>query len=475
MIKANPDAFAAITGARFALVDEADMAPYLTEWRDKFTGRAAMVLRPGSTAEVAAILKLAHDTGTAIVPQGGNTGLVGGQIPDRSGEQIILSLARLNAISHVDADNNSLMAGAGCLLADIQAAAERVDRLFPLSLAAEGSCQIGGNLATNAGGTGVLAYGPARDMVLGLEVVLADGRVWNGLRALRKDNTGYDLKHLFIGSEGTLGVITAACLKLFPRPQAVATAFIAVPDPAAALALLHELRASDSGTLTGFELMPATGLEFVLKNIPGTRQPFTRPYPWYVLAELSGHSQGALSEALENVLAASLENNLITDALVAASEHQREDFWRLRHGLSEAQKPEGGSIKHDVSVPVSQMPRFIEEASAAVTGLIPGCRPVPFGHMGDGNVHFNVSQPVGMDRQAFLDQWEAMNALVHDIVTSLNGSISAEHGIGVLKRDLLPDVKPAVELDMMRAIKRALDPRGILNPGKLLPGMDKPA
>ncbi len=475
MTNALPDAFAAITGADNILVNEVDMAPYLSEWRDRFTGRAAMVLRPGSTAEVAAILKLAHDTGTAIVPQGGNTGLVGGQIPDMSAEQIILCLSRLNTISGVDADNNSLVAGAGCLLADIQAAAEKVGRLFPLSLAAEGSCQIGGNLATNAGGTGVLAYGMARDMVLGLEVVLADGRIWNGLRALRKDNSGYDLKHLFIGSEGTLGIITAACLKLFPRPRAAVTAFIAVPDPAAALFLLHELRASGGGTLTGFELMPEIGLEFVLNNIPGTRPPFDRSHPWYVLAELSGHSENDLAAALEETLASCLERGMVHDALIAANERQREEFWRLRHGLSEAQKPEGGSIKHDISVPVSQMPRFISEASAAVTRFIPGCRPVPFGHMGDGNVHFNISQPVDMDTQAFLDQWPAMNAIVHDIVMRLDGSISAEHGIGVLKRDLLPDVKPAVELDMMRAIKQALDPEGILNPGKLLPGTDKTA
>ena len=459
--------FAAITGARHALRDEADKAPYLREWRDRFTGRAALVLRPANVGEVSQILALAHETRTGIVPQGGNTGLVGGQIPDHSGGQIVLSLARLNALREVDAQNNSMIVEAGCILADIQKRAEEAGRFFPLSLASEGSCQIGGNLSSNAGGTGVLAYGAARELVLGLEVVLADGRTWNGLRTLRKDNTGYDLKSLFLGAEGTLGVITAAALKLYPRPERLETALVALPDPHAALALLHDL-GDIGGDLSAFEIMPHIGIEFVLRHVPGVRDPFDAPHPWYVLAEVSGGGAG-LRETFEHALMAGFERRIITDVVIAQNQSQREDFWRLRHGLSEAQKPEGGSIKHDISVPVSRMPEFIERASAAVTEFLPGCRPVAFGHMGDGNVHFNVSQPEGMEREAFLAQWEAMNAVVHAIVMEMDGSISAEHGIGILKRDLLPSVKSPVELEMMRMLKATLDPRGILNPGKLIP------
>lgn len=460
--------FARITGPAHALTQPEDTAPYLREWRDKFTGAAAMVLRPGSAAEVSQILALANDSRTGIVPQGGNTGLVGGQIPDSSGSQIVLSLSRLNAIRQVDAGNNSLIAEAGCILANVQQAAEAADRLFPLSLAAEGSCQIGGNLSSNAGGTGVLAYGTARQLVLGLEVVLADGRIWSGLRTLRKDNTGYDLKALFLGAEGTLGIITAAALKLFPRPAEVETALIALPSPHAALELLHVLSEASGGGLSAFEIMPRIGLEFTLAHIPDTREPFTDPHAWYVLAELSGGRTG-LGDVMQDGLADAFERGLAEDALIAMSESQREDFWRLRHGLSEAQKPEGGSIKHDISVPVSLMPDFIVRASKAVTDYLPGCRPVPFGHLGDGNVHFNVTQPKGMDRQAFLARWEEMNRIVHDIVMDMGGSISAEHGIGILKRDLLPGVKSETELDLMRSVKQALDPNGILNPGKMLP------
>ncbi|HHK73801.1 MAG TPA: FAD-binding oxidoreductase, partial [Rhizobiales bacterium] len=459
--------FAAITGERHALRDEEGMAPYLVEWRDKFTGKAALVLRPANVQEVSKILALAHETRTGIVPQGGNTGLVGGQIPDMSGAQIIVSLARLNHIRNVDAENNSMIVEAGCILEHIQTRAEEAGRFFPLSLASEGSCQIGGNLSSNAGGTGVLAYGTARELVLGLEVVLADGRIWNGLRSLRKDNTGYDLKALFLGAEGTLGIITAAALKLYPCPARLETALLAVPDLKAALRLLHDL-GDMGGTLSTFEIMPRMGIEFVLRHIPGVRDPFEAVHEWYVLAEVSGGSAG-LRDAFEQVLMNDIEGGIVIDAVLAENQTQREEFWRLRHGLSEAQKPEGGSIKHDISVPVSRMPEFIDRASAAVKAFIPGCRPVPFGHMGDGNVHFNVSQPVDMEREAFLNQWEAMNAIVHDIVTQMNGSISAEHGIGILKRDLLPGVKSTVELDMMRSLKSTFDPHGILNPGKLIP------
>ncbi len=459
--------FAAITGERYALRTDEDKAPYLREWRDKFTGSAAMVLRPADTRQVAQILALANCTRTGIVPQGGNTGLVGGQIPDKSGAQIVLCLARLNKIRNVDTQNNSMIVEAGCILEHVQRAADKAGRLFPLSLASEGSCQIGGNLSSNAGGTGVLAYGTARELVLGLEVVLADGRIWEGLRTLRKDNTGYDLKSLFLGAEGTLGVITAAALKLFAKPARLETALICIPGPREALELLHDLNAA-GGQVTAFEIMPRIGVEFVLRHVPGARDPFDEPHPWYVLAEVSGDGAG-VREALENTLMRGFENGLISDAALAQSETQRGAFWHLRHGLSEAQKPEGGSIKHDICVPVAKMPEFIDRASTAVRQYLPGCRPVPFGHLGDGNVHFNVTQPEGMARGAFLARWEEMNAIVHAIVMDMNGSISAEHGIGILKRDLLPGVKSPVELDMMRRLKTAFDPLGILNPGKLLP------
>ncbi len=462
--------FAAIVGQKHALRSDADKEPYLHEWRDKFTGKAALVLCPADTSEVAAIMALASRTRTAIVPQGGNTGLVGGQIPDESGCQIVLSLARLNRIRHVDADNNSMLVEAGCILENIHKAADAAGKFFPLSLASQGSCQIGGNLSSNAGGTAVLAYGTAAELVLGLEIVLADGRIWNGLRALRKDNTGYDLKSLFLGAEGTLGIITAATLKLFAKPAAVETALIALTSPEAALELLHDMNAAGGGELCAFEIMPRIGIEFVLRHIPDMRDPFDAPHQWYVLAEMSG--SGDIAACMQAVLESGFEKKAVNDAVIAASESQREDLWRLRHGLSEAQKPEGGSIKHDISVPVSKMPEFIAAASRAVEAFMPGCRPVAFGHMGDGNVHFNVSQPAGMKREDFLARWEDMNAVVHRIVMDMNGSVSAEHGIGVLKRELMREVKSPVELDMMRVLKQGFDPLGILNPGKLLPSGD---
>ena len=458
--------FAAIVGQKYAVRDPADQAAYLVEARGLYHGRTSLVLRPGTPAEVAAILRLAHETLTPIVPQGGNTGLVGGQIP-LSGE-IVLSLTRLDCIREVDPVSNTMTCEAGVVLANAQAAAAAADRLFPLSLAAEGSCTIGGNLATNAGGTAVLAYGNTRELVLGVEVVLADGRIWNGLTKLKKDNTGYDLKQLFIGAEGTLGVITAAVLKLFPRPHAVETAFVGVATPRDALALLNLAEARAGGTVTSFEFMSRLAVEFALRHGPGTRDPLGAPHAWYVLIELSSAARDGLRASLEDLLAAAAERGLVADAAIATSIEQTQAFWHLRNLISETQRPEGGSIKHDVSVPVAMVPEFIERASAAVEKLIPGCRPVPFGHLGDGNVHFNVSQPVGADKAAFLAQWGAVNARVHEIVASLNGSISAEHGIGRLKRDLLPHVKDPVALDLMRTLKHALDPNGILNPGKVL-------
>jgi D-lactate dehydrogenase (cytochrome) len=458
--------FVTLVGEKYAVTDPAEQEPYLVEGRNLYRGTSPAVLRPGSVAEVAAILRLASETGTPVVPQGGNTGLVGGQIPQ--GGEIVLSLTRLDRIREVDATSNTMTCEAGVVLAKAQAAAAEADRLFPLSLAAEGSCTIGGNLSTNAGGTGALAYGVARDLVLGLEVALADGRVLNVLNKLKKDNTGYDLRNLFIGAEGTLGIITAAVLKLFPRPRSVETAFIGVPSPRAALALLNLVQTRTGGAATTFELMKRLAIEVAVRHGPGCRDPLATPQPWYVLLELSSSETGGLRDTMETVLAAGAEAGLVADATIAASLDQRQSFWRLREVLPEAQKPEGGSIKHDISVPVAHVPDFLAEADAAVEALIPGARPLPFGHMGDGNIHYNVTQPVGADREAYLARWYDMNAAVHAVVKKYGGSISAEHGIGVMKRRLLPDVKDPVALDLMRTLKRALDPKGILNPGKVL-------
>ncbi len=461
--------FVDIVGAPYAITDQAEMTPYLNELRDLYHGRAALILKPGTVEEVSRILALADKTLTAIVPQGGNTGLVGGQIPGRSGHEVVVSLSRLNQIRDIDANGSAIIAEAGVTLAQVQEQAEKAGKLFPLSLASEGSCQIGGNLATNAGGTQVLSYGTARDLVLGLEVVLAGGEVWNGLKTLRKDNTGYDLKNLFIGSEGTLGIITAAALKLFPLPKERVTlfaGFAGLDD----VAKLFNLAAGEAGFgLTLFELMPRIGLDFVLKHLPGTRDPLSSPHAWYALIEISANEAGGRAEALAAAIAEqALEAGILADAAIAASIAQAQDMRRLREALSEVQRFEGGSIKHDVSVPVAKIPAFIREASAAVEDLVPGARPVPFGHFGDGNIHFNISQPLGMDREAFLARWEEVAAVVHGIVAKMGGSISAEHGIGVMKRDLLPRVKSPVEMALMRKIKAALDPKGILNPGKLL-------
>jgi D-lactate dehydrogenase (cytochrome) len=457
--------FAAIVGGKYLITDPAEQEPYLVELRGLYHGHTPAVLRPGSVAEVAAILKLANETRTPVVPQGGNTGLVGGQVPNAG--ELVLSLTRLDRIREVDATSNTMTCEAGVVLAKAQEAAAAADRLFPLSLAAEGSCTIGGNLSTNAGGTAVLAYGNARDLVLGLEVALADGRVWNGLSKLKKDNTGYDLKNLFIGAEGTLGVITTAVLKLYPRPRAVETAFVGLASPADALALFNLAGEQAGGTVTSFELMSRTSVEFALRHGPGCRDPLGTPHPWYVLIELSSQAAG-LRGALEDLLAAAAERGCVADAAIAASLDQRKTFWHVRDMLSDVQRFEGGSIKHDVSVPVAAVPDFIAQASAAVDALIPGCRPAAFGHLGDGNVHFNVSQPIGADTAAYLARWDEMGAVVNRVVTQLHGSISAEHGIGQLKRDLLPEVKDPVALELMRALKRTLDPNGILNPGKVL-------
>jgi len=466
---ATLDALVRIVGEDHAIRDPGAMTPYLVEWRDRYFGKAALVLKPGSTAEVAAILKRANETRTAIVPQGGNTGLVGGQIPFESGHEVVVNLSRLTHVRNIDLEGNTITVEAGLVLADAQAVAASAGRLFPLSLASEGSCQIGGVLATNAGGTAVLAYGSARDLTLGLEVALADGGVWNGLKGLRKDNSGYDLKDLFIGSEGTLGIITAAVLRLLPRPAETVTAFAGLCHLDAAAAFFSRASEQAGRELTAFELMPRRGLDFVLKHGTDTRDPLTSPHAWYALLELSSPREGSgIARLAETLLSEGVEAGEIEDAVIAASLAQERELWRLRELMSEVQKHEGGSIKHDVAVPVARVPEFIGRANQLVELMIPGARPVPFGHFGDGNIHYNVSQPPSMDSAVFLANWETLNAAVHEIALDLGGSISAEHGIGRLKRDLLRQAKQPLELEVMRKIKRAFDPNGILNPGKLL-------
>jgi FAD/FMN-containing dehydrogenase len=446
--------------------DANEIAPHLVEWRGKYQGRSPLLLKPDSTERVSKILAICNETRTPIVPQGGNTGLVGGQIPFDG--EVLLSLSRMNRVRHVDAAGMSLIVDAGVTLAAAQKAADDADRLFPLSLASEGSATIGGNISTNAGGVNVLRYGSARDLVLGIEAVLADGRVLDSLRTLRKDNTGYDLKQIFIGSEGTLGIVTGIALKLFPKPRERATAFIAVHDPQAAIDLLSRLQEATGGMLSGFELMPRLGLEFVLAHVPGTTDPLSKPSPWYVLAEASGGAHTDLQASMERALEAASGAGLVTDAALVQNETQRAAFWKLREAMSEAQKPEGGSIKHDVSVPIKDIPAFLREGIAAVETLVPGVRPVPFGHLGDGNIHFNFSVPKGADNAAFLARWEEIQHAVHAIVRRYGGSISAEHGVGVMKRDEIAATKSPVEIELMRALKRTLDPNNILNPGKVV-------
>jgi FAD/FMN-containing dehydrogenase len=458
--------FAAIVGEKYALTDPQAQTPYVVEMRDLYRGHTPMVLRPASVAEVSQILKLANETSTPIVPQGGNTGLVGGQIAFNN--EIVLSLTRLDHIREVDPGSNTLTCEAGVTLQRAREAAAAVDRLYPQLLPSEGSCTIGGNLSTNAGGTAALAYGVARSHVLGVEVVLADGRILDNLNKLKKDNTGYDLKNLFVGAEGTLGVITAAVLRLVPRPRAIETAFVGLPSAQAALALLAIANERAAGGVTGFELMTRLGIEMVLRHAAGSRDPLQKPYPWYVLVELSSQSKTGSRELLEEILTEGLNGGLVLDAAIADSLEQAKLFWRLREMFGEVQRHEGGSIKHDVSVPVAAVPDFIAEANAAVAALLSGARPVPFGHLGDGNIHYNVSQPVGADRAEFLARWNEVNTAVFAVVKKFGGSISAEHGVGVMKRDLLPSVKDPVALDLMRKIKNLLDPNNILNPGKVL-------
>jgi FAD/FMN-containing dehydrogenase len=460
------DTLSARLGGLQVIRDPAAMESYLIEERKLYRGAAQAVVRPGSTEEVAFVVRECAKAGVAIVPQGGNTGLVGGGVPHRG---IVLSLARLDRIREVDPFNATITVEAGCILKAVQDEAEKADCLFPLSLASEGSCRIGGNIATNAGGVNVLRYGNTRDLVLGLEVVLADGRIWNGLKGLRKDNMGYDLKNLFIGSEGTLGIVTAAVLKLFPRPKTRNVAFVGCASPHAALDLLERLRRRTGDQLTAFEFMPRFALEIVLRHAAGAVPPLSGWHEAYALVELSSPDPEInLRERLERALSEALEAGVVEDAVVAASEAQNDALWFLRESLSHVQRLEGGSIKHDIAVPVSRVADFIVTATQACEQALPGVRVCAFGHFGDGNIHFNLSQPVAMEKAAFLAQWERFNRIVHDIVHGMNGSISAEHGVGLIKRDELALYKDPVALDLMRTLKAVLDPRNIMNPGKVL-------
>jgi len=458
--------FVAIVGQKYAVTERDAQAPYLVEMRDLYHGETPVVLRPGSVDEVAAILKLANETKTAIVPQGGNTGLVGGQVPHHG--EVVLSLTRLDKIREVDPVSNTMTVEAGVTLQRAREAAAAADRLYPQLLPSEGTCTIGGNLSTNAGGVAAIAHGIARSHAMGLEVVLADGRVLHDLNKLKKNNTGYDLKNLFIGAEGTLGIITAAVLRLVPRPRSIETAFVAVPSPQASVDLLGIANERTAGGVTSFELMARSGVEAVVKFDSTSRMPLAGPYPWFALIELSSQSRTGLREVLEEILASGHEKGLVLDATIADSLEQGKAFWRIREMFGEIQRHIGASIKHDVSVPVAAVPAFIEEANAAVTKLIPGSRPLPFGHVGDGNIHYNVVVPEGADKEKFLARWDEVNAVVFAVVMKFGGSISAEHGVGVMKRDILHLYKDPVALDLMHRLKRMMDPNGILNPGKVL-------
>jgi FAD/FMN-containing dehydrogenase len=441
----------------------------LRDHRALYRGHALAVVAPADTASVARVLAYCNDHHIGVVPQGGNTGYCGGATPDASSSQVLLSLARLNRVRAIDADNYTMIAEAGCVLASLQAAAAEADRYLPLSLGSEGSCMLGGNLSTNAGGLNVIHYGMARELVLGLEVVLADGRVMETLTGLRKDNTGYDIKSLFLGAEGTLGVITAACIKLYPAIRSRATAFIAVRDPAAAVSLLNRLRQLSSDSVTSFELIPRVGVDLTTRHIPGVVDPLSAPSSWYVLAELSSSRAGEpLDDLLQSALEHALENQWVSDAAVAQSDREREAFWRLRESIPEAQRKDGASLKHDISVPVSQVPQFIEIAGDWVAQHVPQGVLVAYGHLGDGNLHFNINQRAGTQAFQLQAVEQKLKRAIHDLVKDFGGSFSAEHGIGQLKIFELERYANPVELDLMRRVKQAFDPNGILNPGKVL-------
>ena len=463
------DAIRAVVGEK-GVVEGDEQAPYLTEWRGRWTGRASMIVAPASTREVAEVVKICAANAVAVTPQGGNTGLVGGQIP--FGDEILLSLKRMRRVREVSALNNTMTVDAGLTLAEAQAAAEEADRLFPLSIGSEGTCQIGGVISTNAGGVNVLRYGNARDLVLGLEAVTPDGEIWDGLKRLRKNNTGYDLKQLLIGGEGTLGVVTGAVLKLFPRPRDAASAFAGCASPADAVALLSLAQDATGGAATSFELIPRLGVELTLNHIPGTRDPLAGPHPWYVLMEFSSgrspRQSGGLRAAIEAMLADAHGRGLVADAAIADSEAQTRMFWRIRHSLSEALNGEGKGVRLDISVATSDIPAFLEKADAASAQVAPSGRVVAFGHIGDGNVHYDVIPAQGAPKDALDGERDAIEAAVYDVVDGFDGSISAEHGVGRARREHMAERKSPVELAMMRAVKNALDPQGIMNPGKML-------
>ncbi|HZR03559.1 MAG TPA: FAD-binding oxidoreductase [Burkholderiales bacterium] len=458
----------AAVGAANVLTEPSATAPYLTDWRGRFHGHALAVVRPGNAEEVAAVVRLCRDAQVPIVAQGGNTGMCGGATPDAAGHAILLSLGRLNRIRAIDRDNATITVESGVILAQVQQAAAEAGLHFPLSLGSEGSCTIGGNLSTNAGGTAVLRFGNARELVLGLEVVLADGRIWDGLRGLRKDNTGYDLKQLFVGAEGTLGIITAAVLKLFPQPLARVTALAAVASPESAVALLRGLKRALSDRLVGFELISGLALNLCRKHHPDLPDPLPG-HAWYALVQVDDSStMSALNDIVENAFGQAVEDASAMDVAIAQSQDQAQALWALRENISESQRREGPNIKHDISLPVSAIPEFLHASERALSAAFPGAQFVIFGHLGDGNLHYNLAAPAGTDARAFMDNAPQANRIVHDLVTQRGGSISAEHGIGQLKREELKRYKAPVELELMRAIKNALDPAGLLNPGKVL-------
>ncbi len=469
----------AIVGERGLITDDQGKHPYLTDWRENYLGKALAIVRPASSEEVAAVVKLCAAEKVAIVPQGGNTGMAGGGTPHEDGREIVLSLTRMNRILEVDPIGYTMTVEAGVVLKTIQETAADHDRLFPLSLGAEGSCTIGGNLSTNAGGVQVLHYGNARNLVLGIEVVTPQGEIWNGLRALKKDNTGYDLRDLYLGAEGTLGIITKAVLKLWPKPKDNATSWSAVPSPQAAVELLSGANAASEDNVTSCELMGRQGIDFVLKHIPGTADPLAEKHDWYVLMEWAstrprpnGANRGGnvhgLREKMETYLGEAMEKGLVLDAAIAQTEAQSRALWAMREGHTEASKKEGPSIKFDISVAVSKIPQFMAEGLAAMRKALPECRPLPFGHVGDGNLHFNCQAPAGWSKPQFMAHEEAISGAIYDLVVRYGGSISAEHGIGRIKLDELAHYRSRIELDTMRTLKRALDPQNIMNPGKVV-------
>lgn len=464
------DRIHAAVGDAGIITDENDKSPYLNDERGYYTGVSPMIVRPASTEEVSAVVTICNETRTPIVPQGGNTGLCGGATPYEHGGEIVMSLTRMNKVRDLDVLNYAITVEAGVILADVQKFAEEADRYFPLSLGGEGTARIGGNLSTNAGGTGVLRYGPARDLCLGIEAVLPDGRIWNGLTGLRKDNTGYDLKHLFIGAEGTLGIITAACLKLFPKPADIQTSFVAVHDQHAAVDLLARARRITDDRVVTFEYMQRESIEFALQHIADTRDPMQTTYKHYVMMELAAGegSAAGLREMMEAVLGEGMKEGIVLDAVFAESGRQAADFWRIRETIPEAQKFEGASSKHDISVPVSGVANFLIDATAELAEMIPGIRPCAFGHVGDGNIHFNFTRPRDMSDDDFRALEPQIHKAVYERTVAMGGSISAEHGIGRLRRGELETYKSPVALDVMRAIKATLDPNGIMNPDKVL-------